>query len=96
MSGIPAAFRERRIALGLTQARVAELARISRKTVSDFERDVGAITIDNLSRLLLAVGLELSTREASSRPVFDELKSLYPDEADEPPPARRARAKNLP
>lgn len=93
MNGISATFRERRIALGLTQARVAELARISRKTVSDFERGVGATTLDILSRLLLAVGLELSTREASTRPVFDELASLYPDEADQPRPTTRARAK---
>jgi transcriptional regulator with XRE-family HTH domain len=87
------AFRDRRLALGLTQEEAAERARLTRKTVSDFENARGSISLANLSRLLAAVGLELATREASRRPTLDELPARYAG-ADEARPARtRARRK---
>ncbi len=85
------AFRERRLALGITQAAVAESARLTRKTVSDFENGKASITVANLARLLAAVGLELTAREASRRPTLDELAERYSGEEPGEPPRRRAR-----
>ncbi len=74
---IPKEFRSRRVALGKTQGQLALMTGLSRKTISDFERGVGAITFGNLNRLLRCVGLELALREASSVPTFDELSDVY-------------------
>ena len=84
-------FRERRLALGKTQEQIAVSTGLARKTISDFERGVGAITLANLNRLLLAVGLELNTREASAMPRFDELGDIYAEEPDESATRSRAR-----
>lgn len=86
-------FRSRRVRLGKTQQQLAVETRLSRKTISDFERGVGAITLGNLNRLLLAVGLELTTREASRVPSFDELADVYAEAPEERMPAGRARPK---
>jgi transcriptional regulator with XRE-family HTH domain len=86
-------FRNRRLAFALTQEQAAQRARLTRKTVSDFENGRSSISLANLSRLLAAVGLELAVREASARPTLDELASRYPvDEALASTP-RRARRK---
>lgn len=84
------AFRERRIALGMTQDHAARFAGISRKTVSDFENNRGRITLGKLNRLFRAVGLELVAREASARPTLDELGDRYAADAT-PTRARRVR-----
>jgi len=91
MKSLRDAFRERRLARGMTQEEAAKSALLTRKTVSDFENAKSSISAANLSRLLGAVGLELTVREARRRPTLEELTERYrSDEAVEPPP-RRAR-----
>src|SRR5688572_15708998 len=79
MDNIIRAFRDRRRSLHLTQSEVAKAARVARQTVSDFENGRAAVTLPNLVRLLSSVGLELTTRESSSRPTLDELADRYSD-----------------
>ena len=62
MDDLPSTFRKRRLALALTQDTVAQRARITRKTVSDFENGRTSISLVNLIRLMAAVGLELTTQ----------------------------------
>ncbi|MGQ0656078.1 MAG: helix-turn-helix domain-containing protein [Betaproteobacteria bacterium] len=89
------AFHARRLERGITQEAAARAARLTRKTVSDFENGRSAISVANLSRLLAVVGLELVTREASRRPTLDELAERYRGEeaAPESAPRRRARSR---
>jgi transcriptional regulator with XRE-family HTH domain len=91
-TSLPHEIRQRRIAQGLTQQQVADAARVSRKTLSDFEAGRERITLGNLNRLLRAVGLELATREASRRPTLDELADRYRGE-DVPRSRQRAGRK---
>ncbi len=91
MQSLRQTFRDRRLALALTQEQAASRARLTRKTVSDFENGRSAINLANLSRLLAAVGLELTTRETSRRPTLDELAERYPIDEQEAPKPRRAR-----
>ena len=97
MQPLRQAFRNRRLALALTQEQAATRAHLTRKTVSDFENGRSAINLANLSRLLAAVGLELTTREASRRPTLDELAERYPmnepSEQEAPKPRRARRRK---
>ncbi len=85
------AFHARRLERGVTQEAAARAARLTRKTVSDFENGKGSISAANLSRLLAAVGLELVAREASRRPTLDELPQRYSGEEAEEGTRRRAR-----
>jgi transcriptional regulator with XRE-family HTH domain len=86
------AFHARRLERGITQEAAAHAARLTRKTVSDFENGKGSISAANLLRLLAAVGLELVAREASRRPLLDELAQRYGGEkGPEGEPRRRAR-----
>lgn len=87
MPDLPTIFRDRRIALGLGQEHVAAAANVSRRTLVSFESGQGGISLVNLRRLMAAVGLELTTREASRRPTLDELSEYYG--ADETAPQRR-------
>lgn len=89
MTAVHDAFRARRIALGMTQAAVAAAARLSRKTVSDFETGSASISTANLARLLATVGLELAVREASRRPTLDELQRRLGETEPDTPPARK-------
>ena len=93
MSDFRSSFHDRRLARGMTQEEAAKSARLSRKTVSDFENGNSSISVANLSRLLGVVGLELAVREARRRPTLDELvernRSAEPAQAV----ARRARAR---
>lgn len=92
MKSLRAAFHARRLERGITQEAAAHAARLTRKTVSDFENGKSSISAANLSRLLAAVGLELAAREASRRPILDELAQRYGgEEASEGEPRRRAR-----
>ncbi|MCC6196133.1 MAG: helix-turn-helix domain-containing protein [Burkholderiales bacterium] len=85
-------FRERRIRLGMTQEDTARAAGVARKTLSDFETGRGRVSLNNLHRLLLSVGLELATKEATRRPTLDELSDRY--QGQEPKRMRsRARRK---
>jgi transcriptional regulator with XRE-family HTH domain len=94
MKALRDAFRSRRLERGITQEAAAQAARLTRKTVSDFENGRGSISAANLSRLLTAVGLELVAREASRRPLLDELAQRYgDDETSEGEPRQRARKK---
>ena len=95
MKSLRDAFHARRLARGMTQEQAAHAARLTRKTVSDFENGKGSISAANLSGLLAAVGLELVVREASRRPTLDELAARYTGE--EPAgnaPRRRARRRS--
>lgn len=92
MKPIAAAFRERRVRLGLTQDQAAAAAGLSRRTLSDFENGGGRISLANLKRLLQVAGLELTTREAIGRPTLDELSDRYQGE-DAPIVRQRARRK---
>lgn len=93
MKGLRDAFRVRRIERGFTQETVARAARLTRKTVSDFENGRSSISAANLARLLAAVGLELVAREASRRPTLDELAQRYSGEEIAPESAPRQRAR---
>ena len=94
MRSIRDAFHARRLERGMTQEGAAVAARLTRKTVSDFENGRGSISAANLSRLLGAVGLELTAREASRRPILDELAQRYGGEEASPnAPRQRARKK---
>lgn len=90
MDALPATFRNRRLALALTQDAAAQRARVTRKTVSDFENGRTSISLVNLVRLMAAVGLELTTRETSARPTLDELAERYSGSEEEPGPRKRA------
>ena len=92
MEPLPHVYRNRRLALGLSQEKAAAAAGISRKTLSDFENGGLGISLGNLDRILRSVGLELTTREASARPTLDELADRYVEEEAAPAP-RRVRAK---
>jgi len=96
MNDLRRAFHERRLARRMTQEEAAKSARLARKTVSDFENGRGSISMANLSRLLGAVGLELTVREARRRPTLDELAARHrsgesPEAAPRPARARRKR-----
>jgi transcriptional regulator with XRE-family HTH domain len=87
MVEIARTYRQRRIAHGLTQDQAAAAAGVTRRTLSDFEAGGHRISVGNLNRLLGAVGLELSIREAAPRPTLDELTDRY--RGDETPPLRQ-------
>ncbi len=89
------AFRLRRIELGLTQEAAARAAHVSRRTLTAFESGKGGISLGNLKRLLHAVGLELTTRQAAARPTLDELAKHYGGEEPQPE-RRRVRRKKTP
>jgi transcriptional regulator with XRE-family HTH domain len=79
----------------MTQETAAHAARLTRKTVSDFENGRSSISAANLSRLLMAVGLELVAREASRRPILDELAQRYGGkQATKSEPRQRARKRS--
>lgn len=93
MTPLRDAFHARRIERGFTQEAVARAARLTRKTVSDFENGRTSMSVSNLSRLLAAVGLELVAREATRRPTLDELAQRYSGEEPAPEGAPRKRAR---
>ena len=66
---------ERRKALKLSQAELARRAGISRATLDALENGrAGELGFSKVTRLLAALGLELTVRMASSqRPTLDEL-----------------------
>lgn len=82
-------FTNRRLELGLTQNDLATRANTTRKTISDFELGRSGLQLNTLERLLGAMGLELTTREASSRPTLDELADRYSDDLGAPPAGNR-------
>ena len=90
MEKLQSAFRQRRLALRMTQETAATRARVTRKTLSDFENGRTSISLVNLIRLLAAVGLELTTREMSTRPTLDELAARYSGSEEDPGPRKRA------
>lgn len=95
MKSIRDTFRERRLAKGMTQEAAASAAGLTRKTVSDFENAKSSISVANAARLLAAVGLELTVREAGRRPTLDELADRYAEDDDTTHDApRRARRKS--
>ena len=79
LSRLGADLRARRLARGLTQAELADRARLSRALVIRAEKGDPTIAIGNVARLLDATGASLSI-EATRLPTLDEVSSLFPDE----------------
>ena len=70
-------FRQKRIAVGLTQAEVAKSARISRATYQRFERGAMIhISLLDASRLAAVLGLDLSIRAYPGRTPLRDVASL--------------------
>jgi transcriptional regulator with XRE-family HTH domain len=69
----------RRLA-GLTQAELAERARVSRRTIIDFESGKSDLGIRRLMRILFALNLSLSVGPASERPTESELRNIFRDD----------------
>lgn len=69
----------RRLA-GLTQADLAERARVSRRTIIDFESGKSDLGIRRLMRILFALNLSLSVGPASERPTESELRNIFRDD----------------
>jgi len=59
MESVGRTVRQRRRALGIPQATVAELSGVSRKAVSEIERGKPTIRIDVLVRVLETLGLRM-------------------------------------
>ena len=55
--------RARRRSLGIDQQTIADLAGVSRKSVSEIERGKSTIQMDVLIRVLTALGLTLDVRD---------------------------------
>ena len=65
---------KRRKTLRLSQAELARKAGVSRATLDALENGrAGELGFGKLTKLLAAVGLELTLQAAGSRPTFDEL-----------------------
>jgi len=58
-----------------------------------FESGGLGISLGNLRRLFAIVGLDIATREASSRPTLDELEARYADDEDAPVAKRKRIAR---
>ncbi|MET3106011.1 HTH-type transcriptional regulator/antitoxin HipB [Oxalobacteraceae bacterium GrIS 1.18] len=71
---------ERRKERGLTQAQLAELAQISRRTIIEFESGKTSISLRRLTRILYALDLTLSLKPGGSRPSESELRELFKDD----------------
>jgi transcriptional regulator with XRE-family HTH domain len=80
---IVAAIIRQRKRLGLTQAQLAQRAGISRRTMVAFEAGQHDIGVRKLLRLLDSTGLALAVKEAGSRPVESELRTLFDDGDDD-------------
>ncbi len=61
-------IRERRSALGLTQADLAELAEMSERTLRDIERGAASPSIGSVERACAALGLRLTAAGDFSLP----------------------------
>jgi transcriptional regulator with XRE-family HTH domain len=66
---VAANVRRLRIALGLSQERLAEAADFHRTYVSQLERCVTNITVDNLERLAGALGVDVATLLEKVKPI---------------------------
>lgn len=55
---IAKAVKHKRVLRGITQQELAELARVSRKTISDIENFSGNITVDSYEKVMDILGLE--------------------------------------
>lgn len=71
---------ERRKELGLTQAQLAELAQISRRTIIEFESGNTSISLRRLTRILNALDMTLNLKPGGSRPTESELRELFKDD----------------
>ncbi len=60
--GLGAQVRRRRVALGLLQVDLADLAGVSERFVREVEHDKATLRLDKLAAVLDALGLELTTR----------------------------------
>jgi HTH-type transcriptional regulator/antitoxin HipB len=69
---LAATLRGRRIALGLTQAEVAERAGVSRDWVNTFEAGKSSVELSLVMRLLDALGLRLDVAKPGGGPETSE------------------------
>ncbi|HEX3661838.1 MAG TPA: helix-turn-helix transcriptional regulator [Acidobacteriaceae bacterium] len=74
----------RRRALRLSQTALAKKAEVSRSTLDALENGrMGELGYSKVTRILAALGLELSLREASAhRPTLDDLMEEEKDDQD--------------
>lgn len=77
---IISAIIEKRRSLGLSQAALATLAGISRRTMIAIEAGEHDIGIRKLQRILDSLGLSMTVREGPSRPTESELRTLFHDD----------------
>jgi len=61
---------------GLTQAQLAEWARVSRRSVIDVERGREAVAIGIYARVFAALGMDLKA-EVARRPTLDEVRKRF-------------------
>lgn len=70
-------IRDRRKEQGLSQADVADAARVARETYSRFEGGKHDIGLRRLMRICEALGLDLIARPGAGRPTVDDLDALF-------------------
>lgn len=75
--GLGARLREARTRRGLSQAQLASLAGLTRLRVIDIERGSASVSMGAYAQVARGLGLQL-TLEPYRRPVFEELKDLFP------------------
>jgi transcriptional regulator with XRE-family HTH domain len=71
---------DRRKELGHTQAQLAELTQIGRRTIIEFESGNTSISLRRLTRILHALDLTLSVKPGGGRPSESELRELFKDD----------------
>lgn len=71
---------QKRRQLGISQAALANLAGISRRTMVAIESGEHDVGIRKLQRILDSLGLTMSVIDGPARPIESELSSLFRDE----------------
>ncbi len=77
---IISAITHKRRAMGLSQAALAALAGISRRTMIAIEAGEHDIGIRKLQRILDSLGLSMIVKDGPSRPTESELRTLFQDD----------------
>lgn len=77
LRGLSARLREARIHRGLSQEQLARLTGLTRLRVIDIERGAPGVSIGAYAQAARSLGLQLGL-EPYRRPVFEELKDLFP------------------
>jgi HTH-type transcriptional regulator / antitoxin HipB len=77
LRGLSARLREARIHRGLSQEQLAQRSGLTRLRVIDIERGSPSVSMGAYAQAARSLGLQLGL-EPHRRPVFDELKDLFP------------------